>query len=306
MREFGILKKYPNVRTLISGRVADLAMLCRPLTFFGAFVGGMALDIMFSRLQYGIFDIYHAFFIGFIMAFFQAGGQAFNQSIKEEVLIDRLNGKDYRPTVSGRISLFQAKIIAALFLGTAILFSFTLFFWCGILSLVMVFFAVFYTARPLRIKRFFILNNIWQGIARGFFPPLFVSILYPEFLVLALSFGLFFGIWVSFAQSTKDFGDVHGDRQYGIRTLPVVLGYRLSIFIMLIGVFYSFFTLNWMIYFSLLPVSFTWLNILAIPSGLILVFLRQGTKVHFTENNLAWVFFYITLASFYMIPAIVV
>lgn len=303
--DFGILQKYPNVRK-ISEKVADFAMLCRPLTFFGAFIGGVCLDIFFSKMAFGSWGLFHVIIIGLIMGFFQGGGQALNQSLIEEVEIDKVNGKDYRPTVSGRMSLNEAKLWSIVMFSVAIGISFILGLWTGLFSILMVFFAAAYTMPPFRIKRYFVLSNAWQGIARGFLPAVYVSLMYPDLLGLAVAFGAFFSVWVSSAQTTKDFGDVRGDQRFGINTLPVVIGWKLSVVTMLCLFVGSFVILNTMIIIHVLPFSFLWLNILAIPTGLILVFLVKGMKVNFTENNLAWVFFYITLASFYMVPALVV
>ena len=69
---------------------------------------------------------------------------------------------------------------------------------------------------------------------------------------------------------------------------------------------YAFFLLNWLTMRLYLPPYFIWLNVLSVPSVLMLYFLWKGTKVGFAENNLAWVLFYATLASFYLLPAILV
>lgn len=303
--KFGILLKYPNARR-ISETAADFAMLCRPFTFFGAFLAGFSLDVLFSNLQYGFFSIPHAFLLGIMMGFFQGGGQAYNQALNEEVMIDRLNGKNYRPTVSGRMSLKRARNISALMFMVTVSLSFLLSPLMGLMSLVMVFFAIAYTRPPFRVKRFFILNNVWQGIARGFLPAIFVSLLYPNHIGLAVAFGSFFAVWVATAQTTKDFGDVVGDKAFGIKTLPVVLGWKPTILTMIFMFAYTFVLMNWLILWAFLPTAFVWLNILALPTSLIIVFLWKGMKFRYGENNMAWIFFYITLASFYMLPALLV
>jgi len=241
------------------------------------------------------------------MGFFQAGGQVYNQASAEEVEIDKINGKTYRPTVNGRMSLREAQLWSLLLFATTLFMSIALFtIYNYYMALLMIFFAVFYTARPLRVKRFFILNNLWQAIARGFFPAVFVALMYPTTMGIAIAFGLFFSAWVMGAQTTKDFGDVYGDKKFGIKTFPVVVGWRVSVGIMTFLFLYAFFLLNWLTMRLYLPPYFVWLNVLSIPSGLMLYFLWKGTKVGFAENNLAWVLFYATLASFYLLPAILV
>lgn len=303
--EFGIGKGYPNLARL-SGVVAQFFVLIRPFTLFGAWIGGFFLDMFFAVMEFGYFNFLHAFVVGIAMMMFQAGGQAYNQCVPEEIAIDRANGKIYRPTVNGSMSIRTATMISAFMFIISIVLSFLLNPLMGIFSFVMVFFAVAYTQQPFRVKRLFVMNNIWQGIARGFLPAVYVSLLYPQWLNLALAFGLFFMAWVTTAQTTKDFPDWEGDMKFGIRTLPVVLGWKPSILVMVFGFGYTFMLLNWLIMNSLLPMFFIWLNIMTIPSALIIVSLWFGMKFQYAENNFAWVGFYASLGITYMLPALIV
>ncbi|GAI23830.1 unnamed protein product [marine sediment metagenome] len=127
-------------------------------------------------MQTGSINIFHAISLGFTLAFLQAGGQVMNQSIAEEVEIDRLNGKTYRPTVDGRIALKQAMITSVILYLAGILLAFRLSPAYGLFSMLITFFAAGYTLPPLRMKKRFLLNNIWQGVARGMLPVVYVSL----------------------------------------------------------------------------------------------------------------------------------
>lgn len=303
--EFGILQRYPNLRRL-SEHISTYMTLCRPFTLLGAFISGFCMDIMFSRLQFGAFSLPHATQLGATLALLQAGGQVMNQSLAEEVEIDRLNGKTYRPTVDGSITLLQAKIASMLLYLAGVMLAFNLSLAYGLFSILIVFFAAGYTMPPLRVKKRFILNNIWQGVARGMLPIIYVALAYPEYMSLALPYGLTLAIWVTSNQTSKDFGDEVGDRAYGIKSLPVTLGPEKTLIFMDTTTIFSFIVLNLFISMQLIPSSFIYINLLLIPSAIILYGLRRGFRLEYAENNLSWVFFYGTLGLWYILPMLLI
>ena len=302
---FGILQKYPNLRRL-SEKASAYAALCRPFTLLGAFLSGSGMDIAFSRMQAGSFNIFHAISLGLTLAFLQAGGQVMNQSTAEEVAIDKLNGKTYRPTVDGRIALKQAMITSVILYLSGILLAFRLSPAYGLFSMLIAFFAAGYTLPPLRMKKRFLLNNIWQGVARGMLPVVYVSLAYPEYLNLALPYGFVLAIWVTANQTSKDFGDEVGDRAYGIKSLPVTLGPRRAIVFMAVTTLCSFGLLNALILKGYIPRALTWVNLLSLPSALILYGLIRGLKFKYGENNLSWICFYGTLGLWYILPTLLI
>ncbi len=229
-----------------------------------------------------------------------------NQSLAEEVEIDRLNGKTYRPTVDGRITLKQAQITSILLYLAGILLAFRLSTPYGLFSMVIAFFAAGYTLPPLRVKKRFLLNNIWQGVARGMLPVVYVSLAYPEYLGLALPYGFVLAIWVTANQTSKDFGDEVGDLAYGIKSLPVTLGSRGALIFMAVATLFAFGLLNAFILAKLLPRAFTWINLLSLPSALILYGLTRGLKFDYGENNMSWICFYGTLGLWYILPTLLI
>jgi 4-hydroxybenzoate polyprenyltransferase len=299
---YGILKNYPRVRRYF-GKAADYVTLCRPFTLLGAWVAGFFLSVLFSKPN---IDWLRSSLVGTVLALLQAGGQALNQSVAEEVEIDRINGKTYRPTVNGRLSLREGQAATALLFSAGVVVAFSLGVSYGLYSLLIAFFAVSYTAPPLRVKKVFVLNNVWQGLSRGLLPAIFVASAYPRYGLLPVLYGLSLAVWVTGAQTTKDFGDVDGDRAFGVKSFPVVLGrsrtIRLMALLMLAGfaLFNAFLALGW------LPLPFLALNALVAPSLLLLWCLRRNIRFEWAENSAAWVTFYITLGLFYTIPALVV
>jgi len=305
MKYQGIKQGFPNLKR-ISSKFSSYASLCRPYTILGAFLAGLFLDILFSRLSVNGLHLFHSILVGITLALLQSGGQILNQSIQEEVEIDILNGKTYRPVVNGSISLLEGQILSSLMFIGGVSLAFCLNFNYGIFSLLIAFFAIFYTVPPLRMKKRFLLNNLWQGIARGLLPAVYVSSAYPSFGFLPVLFGVVIAIWVSGFQASKDFNDLDGDSKFNIKTFPVVLGKEGALKLMSVFGLISFCVLNLFVALKAFPTSFLLLNVLAVPTILILVGLKRNIRVGFAENNIAWVGFYGTLGCFYMIPALII
>lgn len=249
---------------------------------------------------------WQSIYVGLIMALLQGGGQALNQSVEEEIEIDVINGKTYRPTVEGVLSLKEGKIISTTLFAVACLMAgltnLVFFTMCLIIS----FFAVAYTVPPFRVKKYFLLSNVWQGVARGLLPWLTVSTLFPNLGWFPLWAGLPLMVWCFGAQATKDFGDETGDKRFGIKTFPAVLGREKAIKFMGLFMAAGFVTLNTFILLRLLPFRFLTLNLLIISTIFIVYGLRKGLKTERWENNPSWLAFYGSLGLYYLIPVVLV
>lgn len=299
-RTKGIKETYPLLPFPL--KIKGYMRLVRPFTLLGAWISGFFLDILFLKPNS---DILHAFFIGSVLALLQAGGQTLNQAIHEEVEIDKIN-KKMRPTVVGTISLIEAKVASFLLFLSGISLAFHLNLTYGLFSMLIAFFAVAYTAPPFRMKKRFFLNNLWQGVARGLLPAIYVASVHGQYASLATLYGIVLAIWVTGLQGSKDFGDEVGDKKFNIKTFPVVLGRRRALKLMTILMLLSFWCMNLFIYFQLLPSSFLVLNVLTIPSILVIYSLLKQIKFKYAENNLGWVGFYGTLGLFYILPSFLV
>jgi len=304
-RYYGLPESYPRIRRW-SAKLADYLILTRPLTLLGAWAAGFFLDILFTRLGGSGFNLLHALLIGSTLALLQGGGQALNQSIREELLIDVLNGKTYRPVPRGRVSLREGKLVSlTLFtLGVALAAYINLVY--GVFAALIAFFAAAYTAPPFRVKRVFLLNNLWQGVARGMLPAVYAASTYPGYGLTALLFGAALALWVTGAQATKDFGDEAGDKAYGVRTFPVVLGRGGALKLMAVFMALGFTFINLLTVYGCFPTVFLALNVLILPSAVILLGLKRMLKVRGVENNLSWILWYGTLGLFYALPALLV
>lgn len=288
---------------LFGERLRGFVDLMRPFTLLGAFSAGFFMVMLFNRFFAMTLNFSLAVTVGLCMALLQGGGQALNQALAEEIVIDITNGKTYRPTVKGIVSPFEAKCFAVVLFCLGFSLGFLLNPVFGLFSLIIIFFAVFYTAPPLRVKKYFLLSNVWQGFARGFLPVVSVWTLSPQpFHIFPLTLGSIIALWCSGAQATKDLGDVEGDRSYGVKTFFVVLGTEKAIKLIAGLMSLSFLMLIVFIAEGLLPLSYLWLLILIVPSGWIIKTLRKPVEIQVLENQLSWALFYGTLGVWYILP----
>lgn len=301
MRFEGIKHLYPRVP--LGVKIRAFIAMTRPSTLVAAILAGFSLNYVFATMSGRGTTFLISIFVGLVLGFLQAGGQCLNQSIEEEVLIDKLNGKVYRPTVMGIVSLTEGKILSSILFLSGILLAFYMSLGFGFFSLIICFFGVSYTVPPFRIKKRFILNNVHQGIARGLLPALYVASAYG-YGRMALLLGIPLTIWVSVFQTSKDFGDTFGDQSFNIKTLPVVLGVKKAIKVMSISGSLPFIVLVFLVYFGFLPINFLWLLLLIIPSVAILLSINK--KLGKFENNLGWLIFYMCLAGWYLLPALLI
>jgi len=281
--------KHEKEPRYLSKRLRAFIDLMRPFTLIGAFTAGFCLYFAISH------SILKSIISGLVLALLQAGGQVLNQSEPEEVEIDRLNGKTYRPIVKGIITPEEGKVFGIFLMVLGVTLACFISFNYLIFSILIAFFAWSYSCYPIRVKKRFFLNNLWQGISRGLLP--FLAVLGVN--KISLGIGLPCAMWTSFAQTTKDFNDVEGDRRFGIKTLPVVLGKERALMVMDLGMRLSFVLLFSLILLGVLPKIFIIYMGLLVPS---LAIPRLIYKEHkFLENNYAWGLFYITLGLFYLL-----
>lgn len=288
---------------LLGERVRGFIDLARPLTVVTAFFATIFLGIAACKFFGVPFSWEKIIVAGVALGLMHGGAQAWNLSIKEEVEIDILNKKAYRPIPQGILSTGEGKLFGMSVMITSFIMGAFLSPIFGGWLLLIAFFAISYSTSPLRIKRFFFGNNLWQGIARGALPIFAVFSLFGNpFNSITLPYSLILTIWVTGAQATKDVGDVVGDKKYYIHTFFTDLKYDSALRMMsgLMGV--AFLLLIIFAVLGDLPRNFLYITILAVPSLYIIKSLEVESKLF--ENNIAWVVFYVTLGAFYLFPAI--
>lgn len=138
---------------------------------------------------------------------------------------DRINDK-YNPVLNDTyrrilavyipVAIVAALAISLLYLGT-IAFAVTVY--CLVLGFA-------YSIRPLRLKKLFVVKNL--AIAGGMAPVLFIMVgsLTGTIGLLDVVVAAYFSAFSFLGSTISDLRDLEGDRQAGVRTIPVVLGVR--------------------------------------------------------------------------------
>ncbi len=183
-----------------------------------------------------------------------------------------------------------------------VLIAFILHFNLGFFAVLITIFAITYSIYPFRVKEKFLLNNIHQAIARGFLPVVYVASVY-NYWIFAIIFGFLLTLWIIGAQTTKDWNDVVGDKKFGVMSIPVKLGKKKGLWLISFFISMTFLFLNFFILFHLFPIRFVFLNLLIIPSTLMIFALYKDLKLVKFENNLGWVCYGVTLSLWYLFPS---
>lgn len=192
--------------------------LLRPFTLIAPIIGFLSGAI----IALGIIPGFRVVIGALSATILNAASNVNNQYFDLE--IDRIN-KPFRPLPSGRISRKKTMIFASLLYFSALILSWLInlqFFFIVLITAVITF---FYSAPPFRIKKYPFISNIFIALPRGMF--LIVagwSTVKSVFNIEPWFIGLIFALYLIGAATTKDFSDIKGDRQFGIKTLPVLYG----------------------------------------------------------------------------------
>ena len=156
------------------------------------------------------------------------GLNSFNQVF--DVEIDR-KSKPMRPLPAGKVSVKFVYVFSLLSFLASLLISLMASAYFSLIVLFFIVLSVSYSCPPIRLKRYGISSNIIGGTLYGAIPFLSVWVTSNSSFPLVF-FILFYGLAVSIA-TLKDFEDAGVEKDFGIRTLPVLLGYRKAKYIVL-------------------------------------------------------------------------
>ena len=269
-----------------------------------AVIFGVILQLSaYNQLNIFLNNFIQILFAALALSSAQAVGQIMNQI--EDVEIDKVNGKSYRPIASGEISIESAQIVAWIFAIFSILVGFSINIYYGSFIVIFILAGILYNTEPFRLKKRLWLNTGSLAISRGLLPlPAAWSIFGNVADKTPWLLGTVMAIWVLAWQNTKDINDIEGDKKFGIMTPVVYHGLKnLSIIIAFLS-FASFLLLAFYLVTGLLSINMVTLFLLCIPT---LWMLYKLFKMDFSattlENNELWAAFYLTLAGFYIIAA---
>jgi len=212
--------------------------------------------------------------------------------------IDRIN-KPARPLPSGKLSVkaagsftFSAYILSLL----AALSVNRIFF---ILILIAALITAAYSLPPLRLKKRLLLSNISISIARGLLLIVAGWSVYDAPTSAAPWFvGAVFALYILGAASTKDFSDIEGDAEFGVKTLPIAYGGKKAVGI--IGPFFyiPFLLIPAGVFSGIIPVSTLPLTLLSIWGYYTFSLLSaRPDELALEENHISWKHMYLILIT---------
>lgn len=289
--------------------------LVRPFTLLapaiGGFSGAMISLIAQDKIGLPTFTATFPFFVWeglplynlvsgiAALIFLNAASNSFNQVYDRR--IDAIN-KPYRPIPSGIVSPREGLWISIFLYGFTILrASFVNRYFLLMIS-ILVLFTIAYSAPPLRLKKRLWLSNLSIALPRGMIGFVAAwSIAGDPGDITPWLLGSVMTIFLIGSTTTKDFTDMRGDRRFGIRTLPVVYGKRLSIIYSAPFFILPFILMGLYWYFDYLPGSSIFMAVIFFIWSSVLIYLlyKEGDKedAHF-ENSPAWIQMYLMLMGF--------
>ncbi len=267
-------------------------VLARPFTLLAPAVGFLAGSAMATGGE-----IPTAGLVGTLaVTILNAGSNIINQCCDLE--IDRIN-KPTRPLPSGSVSMRGAALLGTacyiIALGLAYLVHPRLL---GIFA-VGALLTLAYSAPPLRLKRHALSSSLALGFGRGCLLPVGGwAAVEPIWHPAPWFVGLVFGLYVFGASNTKDFVDVEGDRAYGMKTLPVLLGPRRAAWLILPFLVLPFALIPIGAMWEWVPSSAQWLGSLALWGGYVgWLMLKRPEALTFESNHISWKHMYLLLMA---------
>ncbi|MDY6965298.1 MAG: UbiA family prenyltransferase [Halobacteriota archaeon] len=243
---FTLLEMSKPKIAIFMGFMAFAGAIFSPNFFYGPFPEVFYLEVLSLILPDWfvlllsippVISLINAVGAGFIAALIWGGTALFNDYY--DIEIDERTNPD-RPLVKGKITpqetifwAFCAYLLAILlveFAGD----SFTRF-----LVIAFVFLGFSYSANPIRLRRSGVMGSVIIGAAGalafigGSSSQYSIS---PDGILIAIVMG----VLISATTIAKDFKDIEGDRESGVKTLPIALGYDSALKVMMVSVTASY------------------------------------------------------------------
>jgi len=294
-------------KPILNQKIRAYIDLLRPATLFTPFIAGLfGILIQLGYTNQPSLFLQHwktVIYAGVTLMLAQACGQCFNQSVEEEIKIDRVN-KPYRPLVKGTLSKNEARSLAWILALIAIGRSFTINPWFGGFVTALVGFGIFYSLPPLRMKKKLFWGTAWQAFSRGFLPILTMwSVFGNPINRIPVAIGSILFVFMLGAQPNKDIVDQKGDKRYGVKSLITEYGVEK--------------TMDWtsrLVAFGPLLLIALYTQVGILPKKCIDLFclapllwfmaweMRENPKkeIDKLENTVGWVLMYVILALFYI------
>ena len=294
--------KQPYSRTkLFSVQTRGVFDLFRPFTLTAPFI--VSMSIMVASLIYNY--QYHDKVIpgnwwilvgqsGLTIAIVNAASNALNQATDVEA--DKIS-KPYRPIPRGVVKREGAQSLAYILYLFALLRAVTINAYFGTFIFLIMIFTVTYSLPP-RMKKYLFINQIWIAIPRGLFGILASWCVFgADNLFTTPTPWVIGGIATVFligGMATKDITDAKADKKTGTRTMINTYGTRLTAFVSLPFMAFSFLSIPIFINNGYLKSYLFPLAGFSILSIIVFYLMYRETESKTLENIHAWALMYVT------------
>lgn len=202
--------------------------------------------------------------------------------------------KNYRPLSKGIFSIKQALTISVFFYFLSIALSLFINIYFIIFNLLFILFTITYSTFP-RIKKIFVLNQLWIGVARGFFLIIGSwSVFSHPIQNIPISLSFISCIFVFAGMSSKDIFDAEADKKTGIKTLINIIGIKKTAFFSMTLMTGSILLVMPLIFFEIFKPYHLTLLFFIIPVFYIYLQMIKPKKYKGFENASSWVIMHAT------------
>lgn len=292
----------------IRNKIEIYIQLMRPFTMvppaLGLLSGGFLALGFYDRLSFhspqvwANFDFIPLITAALLYSLLNGASNSYNQVCDLE--IDKIN-RPNRPLPSRKLSIKEALGFTLVVYALALIIAFYISFLFFVVTAVCLAITTLYSTPPIYLKKRFLISNITIALCQSWLFLLAGWVIYPFANPLEPTFwfiGMILFIFLIGACGTKDFTEIEGDREYSMKTLPVLYGNDRAVKIT--GPFFVLPPL-------LIPIGI-FLGLLPFTAIFLIVLIVYGSYVYLNlkkliiprkkgENSPAWLHYYLMLMS---------
>ena len=215
------------------------------------------------------------------------GFNTFNQI--SDIEVDKID-KPLRPIVSKKISVKEAVLLTWIFFSSSLLISIFVNLSFFGLMLLYTLSALAYCNKSIYLKKYFWASSFIGTITYGLVPFLAATTISPE--SFNIIFLLFFASLAAIISNTKDFEDTAGEKKFGIKSLPIMIGFEKSAYLIVISEGIILITIGLLAIQNYIEFKFVYATLISLVLFLVMsyIFIREITLIKhkdiiFLETN---------------------
>jgi len=293
--KWGLGDSYDSVQYLPS-KIRAYADLTKPASSIGVTVAFFLASLFYfyynGEGSYVWNHIFEIVYTSITVLFAHGASQAMNMA-EDADMDSNTPHKQNRPIPSGIVTVEEARALAWMMAGFALVRGFMVSLQFGMFVMSLLFLGIFYNLEPIRAKSRSI-SVPWQAVSRGLMSfPLVWAAYGDPWKVLPWTLGLIMFFYVLGFQNSADIIDRDIDEQYGIKTFVVMFGVWKTIGIAMACVA-AMEVVELVASYYIAPVIMMAMSLMIVPCYVMLVSIaRNPYKISpRTGNHPSWLMFY--------------